>query len=229
MKKFVSRLLLVAIAAGFAATASAQEASNQKWSSPKPPKRYINIAYDWQKIDSKDAVGDNQKSEWGAGMEFGTTYFLHPKPIVGMIRIGLDFTYLDLQYNNYREEVAGKVLSRSHFTSIGMQLGPSVTVSPIPRLHAKAYLRYSPTFSGYFSKTYATGGFLEDTFTFFGGYGSYITTGLSASYSVATIGVEWRWGGGNLHKLDVDGEADITTEKVKVKFPSTRLFVGFRF
>lgn len=222
MKKLFTLLLPGLLAAG---AASAQTAEF------KAPKRhYINLAYATQQLKFDPfTIGDyttepvSVKSDQAFAAEFGTTYFFNgKKPIAGMVRIGLDWSYLDVQYASFKADEAD-----AHFVNIGMQVGPSVTVTPVQNLHLKAYVHYAPS-----AAAFSPEGF--DNIKF--GYAGYVTGGVQASYRFITLGVEMRAGWSKMNMVTVDPESVIEggtiydkDVKVKTKLPSTRFIVGFRF
>ena len=68
---------------------------NQKiW---KDRAKYFNIGYVNQTVTDK-TFGGKIKSDFGVSLSSGKTYYLHKKPIVGMIKFGLDWTWLDINY-----------------------------------------------------------------------------------------------------------------------------------
>ena len=58
-------------------------------------KAWFNFAYGKQslKIDKGDIC---VHSDWGAGISTGRTYYLHRRPILGLMKFGLDWSYFDL-------------------------------------------------------------------------------------------------------------------------------------
>ena len=75
-----------------------------------------------------------------------------------MIRFGLDATWFDLNYTNYKleyrwednyDEEEEPETSNFHQAEIGMQVGPSVTVNPVGKLNVNAYFRFAPVFQLY--------------------------------------------------------------------------------
>jgi hypothetical protein len=231
------RTLLTAIAlCAVSATVSAQ--SNEI---PMPKRHYINLAYANQKLEFEAFNGipaHSLKSDHGTAIEFGTTYFFNGrKPVADMIRFGLDWSYADLQYAAYKIDVpdihGDEIVVNTetgHFANIGMQVGPSVTFSPVKYLNAKAYIHYAPSVTGYAPVE------LEDIKF---GYTGYITGGLQVSYRFVTLGFELRGGNTKLSTLDDEvldeaeefngNVSDFIGPKVKTKLSGARFILGFRF
>ncbi len=136
-----------------------------------------------------------------------------------MIRFGLDFSYLDLQYASFAVEDFDEN-DDALFANLGMQIGPSITVTPIRHLHAKAYAHYAPSVA-----VYAPYGDFDDLL---GGYAGYITGGVQLSYRFLTLGVELRSGQVDASWL-FGGDEDLLDDSTRVKLPGTRVIFGFRF
>lgn len=104
-----------------------------------------------------------------------------------MIRFGLDATWFDLNYTNYKleyrwednyDEEEEPETSNFHQAEIGMQVGPSVTVNPVGKLNVNAYFRFAPSFSA-----------LYDDDTLLGNYASYFVTGAVSLTELSAL--EW--------------------------------------
>ncbi len=225
----MKKILLSLLFAGLAATAVAQRyVDTQDYYNP-PPKRYIHLGYVLdQQVEFLDpALAEyGGKPEWAYAFEAGTTYFVNRLPWAGMLRLGVDFSYLDLQYARYRDRIANEQID-SHFGTLGMQVGPSLTVSPTRHVNLKAYVRYVPTFTAFAS---------EDWKNVVGGYAGYVSCGAAASWRMVTLGWEARTGAGKagLTEIKTDDDDILATgspfgEKQQVKAPSMRIYVGFRF
>lgn len=151
--------------------------------------KYFNINYSPQKLKSTENSLEIS-NEYGGGITYGKTFYVHPKPIAGMVNFGIDASFIDINYSFYSDSDYDDYYDEEykmdyHQAEIGMQVGPSVTVTPISRLQAHAYFRWSPCFSGIYD---------TDDSKFAGSFGSFFNTGLSVSYGVIGLGVEARWG-----------------------------------
>lgn len=218
MKKII---LLFALGFLIVAQATAQES--------KLRKKYRNLSF--STIEMKQGDAPSLKSNYGAAFTTGRTYFVHKKPIAGMIRFGVDATWFDINYNNYKVEYrysdqgeSKSEVSSFHQADIGVQVGPSITVNPISKLNVHGYFRYAPSFSA-----------LYDGDSFRGGYASYFVGGGAVSYGVIGLGVEARFGGCNYKTFgggedeDKGYDAEPTTTISKSKFSGMRVYLTFRF
>ena len=151
MKK-ISFILLALLC--WSSMVSAQENNNRL------RKKYRNLSFVKQEFEPASYFGMDQtlKSNFGAAFTVGRTFYLHKKPIAGLIRFGLDATWFDLNYTNYKleyrwednyDEEEEPETSNFHQAEIGMQVGPSVTVNPVGKLNVNAYFRFAPSFSAY--------------------------------------------------------------------------------
>lgn len=213
---------------------------------------YINLSGLTQKIKPVGRLDRTMKSSRGGALEFGNTYYIRPyKPFevapLGKVRLGVDFSFLDLQGVEY-EQAGG---TKTYFGNIGMQVGPSVTVIPVKDVSVKLYLHYAPSLAGIVVDD-ANEGVNEVML----GYAGYVTGGLRASWKFLSLGVELRGATANLTAIDEDdieldsvvnpGLIDIhdpmgslealqpewsvnTDRRVKVKLPGVRFSLGFQF
>ncbi|MDE7410227.1 MAG: hypothetical protein K2N09_09445 [Muribaculaceae bacterium] len=137
-------------------------------------KSYFNPGYVSSKLSSKGDVPLNSskslplefESKWGAQIELGHSYTLHKGAIANMVQINLDYTFIDLTVNHYKEDTkiykefetvngggttSGNRPSNNNTQSdylpwgadkydltYGMSLGPSITIAPFTMLNAEA-------------------------------------------------------------------------------------------
>lgn len=61
--------------------------------------KYFNIGYITNQTltDKVDAEAE-WKSDFGVSLAFGKTYYLHKKPLLNMIKFGIDATWFDISY-----------------------------------------------------------------------------------------------------------------------------------
>lgn len=242
------------------ATVESQPVVEEKAETPKEPKefkgrrKYFNIGYAWEKLDAVD-YPSKEESELAAFLTWGKTFYLHKKPIANMLKIGLDFTWMDITYARYdiesweesTDEWSGmrtfyEVESDMHRIDYGMHLGPSVTVNPVSALCVNAYFRYAPTFAMSLTQS--------DGWDMGYGYASLFVTGAAVSYKAISLGIEYRFGNTKMNVLSLDpdgmevvdedlgaleGVGDLfdemfsSAEKTKYKLKDLRLYISFRF
>ena len=233
-----------------------QDALNKKiWNDRA---KYFNIYYVNQSISQEDIDG-TWKNDFGVAMAMGKTFYLHKKPILGMIKFGIDWSYFDLNfakytdnwgffngegeygYDNYYYDSGYGYTDDSYYgiepediyqAEIGTAIGVSVTVNPYDHIKAAGYFRVVPSYS----MLYAA----ED---FSGSYGTFFLAGGSVAYKAISLGIEARWGKAkydsmfNLDDLD-DIDESMSTDDIfegnydgssKWKTGSVRFYISFRF
>ena len=233
-----------------------QDALNKKiWNDRA---KYFNIYYVNQSISQEDIDG-TWKNDFGVAIAMGKTFYLHKKPILGMIKFGIDWSYFDLNfakytdnwgffngegeygYDNYYYDYGYGYTDDSYYglepediyqAEIGTAIGVSVTVNPYDHIKAAAYFRVVPSYS----MLYAA----ED---FSGSYGTFFLAGGSVAYKAISLGIEARWGKAkydsmlNLDDLD-DIDESMSTDDIfegnydgssKWKTGSMRFYISFRF
>lgn len=203
--------------------------------------KYFNLGYVKQTLTDK-STGIELQSDFGVSLSSGKTYYLHKKPLAGMIKFGLDWTWMDLNYAKSTlpeldPETGSVDESAVHQAEFSMQFGPSVTINPVHRLKVSGYFRVAPSYSALY---------MNDTF-----HHHYVTmwnAGCAVAWNVISVGVEWRWGSANYSGLSFDESnfdedafgdeenpsvGDIMDEmsvpKRKFKTSSMRIYLSFRF
>lgn len=190
-------------------TVVVQPSAKTKSDEPEKYSRYFNIAYSKQKFKFDD--GESwMKNDYGVALTRGRTYYV-AKPVKNMLRVGIDWTMFDLNFSSYSYEYEDFYDTEKEYIyqgEIGMQVGPSLTVTPVTDLMINGYVRYAPSFSCIYD---------DD---FYCNYGSFFVSGVSLAYRTISLGVEGRWG---RTKLKFDDE------KATLKTAAARFYVGFRF
>ena len=200
----------------------------------QPGKKYLNIGYTSQKLNSEEVSYNDtkNKSKFGGFLSSGRTFFLNNAPIIKVLYFGIDWTYLDLNYAQFKdtdtysyEDGNGTTITEtedyiSHMAEAGMQVGPSVHIGLTDGFSLSGHVRYAPSYSLLYA---------DDEFS--GGFGNFFTTGLAANYGSFGIGFETRWGSSK-HSFSMDleelAEQEVTV-KEKLKLSGSRIFLAFRF
>ena len=215
--------------------------------------KYFNIGYITNQTltDKVDAEAE-WKSDFGVSLTFGKTYYLHKKPLLNMIKFGIDATWFELSYAKYSEPdvfAEGGSYTRAyndyssgyedyyeedfdlgiHQIDASMHVGPSVTVNPVGDLKVAAYFHYVPT---------ASMVVIDDSFGH--GYVYNFAFGASVAYKAISVGIEHRWAkkatynGLSFDEEGMDYDAPdfedvIESDKWKMKSKSFRVFLSFRY
>ncbi|WP_104384532.1 hypothetical protein [Sphingobacterium sp. HMA12] len=200
----------------------------------KPGKKYLNIGYVSQHLKATDDLdGESKiKSKFGASLSSGRTFFLNKEPIAKVLYFGIDWTYLDLNYAQFKQSETysyddgnGGMITETddyvtHKGEIGMQVGPSVHVGLTDGFTLSGHVRFAPSYSLLYAD--------ED---FSGGFGNFFTTGLTVNYGAFGLGFETRWGSAK-HSFNIaidELEEQEVTVKEKIKLSGSRVFLAFRF
>lgn len=153
--------------------------------------------FNWSSMSLSAPSGETAlESRGGGSFVSGRTYFLHGKPILGMIKIGIDATWVDLNYNNYPYDFIGEnglQTSLVHQVEYSLHVGPSIALNPVGKLNINAYFRYAPTFSALLTA--------NDGFALSGNYATMFVTGGMVSWGVIGIGAEYLFGNCNYGNL----------------------------
>lgn len=190
-------------------------------------RKYMNIGYVSQSLTRKENGGGTWKSEIGFNYGQGRTYYLHKKPILGMIKFGIDWTFYDLNFVKYKDKfgVFGgnadylgygdyyyedgylpplpdtegdeEVFDDMMQMEISTQVGPSVTINPVNHLKVSGYFRVAPSYS-----------MLVASEELYHGYGTFFTLGGSVSFKIISIGIEGRWGNTKYNNIDLGNLED---------------------
>ena len=162
--------------------------------------KYFNLGYVRQKLADK-TYGGELESDFGASLSWGKTYYLHRKPLFGMLKFGLDWSWMDINYAKsaiemFDESSSEDFSSDVHQAEIGMQFGPSVTVNPVHHLKIGGYFRVTPSYSLLY---------MDETVHHH--YVTFCNAGCTLAWKVVSLGVEWRWGTAKYDGLKFDESA----------------------
>lgn len=172
----MKKTLLVIMAVLCGLTAMAQDGTGIKVRRPK----YVTLGYVLQQ-DVTLASGEVIKPEFGAMLNRGRTFYLHKKPIAKFLNIGIDATWIDLNYAMYKPTALTD--ATLHQAELAMQVGPSLTFTPVKRLQVHLYGRYAPTFAMRY-----------DSEVFGGNYATMFVAGGNLSFGFFGVGAEYRMG-----------------------------------
>lgn len=187
----------------------------------KPGNNYLNVGYVSQELKTDEDTADliKLKSKFGASLSAGRTFFLHKEPVAKVLHFGMDWTYLDLNYSNFKPLESADFDEDDqidvHKAEAGMQVGPSVHVGLADRFTLSGYFRYAPSYSALY---------LDEEFS--GGFGNFFVVGLTANCGPFGLGYENRWGSS---KHSFDGELESEVAKQKINLNGNRVFLAFRF
>ncbi len=236
----MKKILALTVCAMFMLTLAASAQDEGYWK-----KRYANIGINRATMTQQEVM-EATKSNIGFSLSIGRTYYLH-KPIANnMLRFGIDATWFDATYRNYTmwgydwdawddwngrySDMPSLEKFKLHEASIGMQVGPSLTINPYKKLMAEVYFRYCPSLV-------IQGGNGEDLDVSYG-YGSHFVSGCQISWHCIGLGIEAKFGRAKMNSIfgddddywDDDWADDASSsKKVKTKTKGFRFFLTFRY
>jgi hypothetical protein len=173
------------------------------------------------------------------------TFNFHKKPLGNVVFIGLDYTWMDLNFNQYDADSIPKRYVRGEGVinmpwhqkkmslNYGMSIGPSLTLYPFTPTHNARAEKVRLQF--YFHVGYSVGGaFIKDVMDKSGdkknriawGHGLYTSYGANLTWNFIGLGYEWRNDNSISYKC-VNKEFD--TGKIKLKEKTSRVYLQFRF
>ncbi len=183
---------------------------------------------------------EDLKSKFGVAMQFSNTYLLHPTPILGMIRIGIDAVWTDINYVKYKNNFPAYDLPgdyeydpdyETQQVEIGMGIGPSINIAPFSGfsnglrfLRAAVYFHATPSASIMIMDDESNAAF-----------NLFMNVGLKLSYRRLSLGIEGRWGSAKYDLIDPEDYVDddyidyIPDDKPKLKTASLRAFISLNF
>lgn len=180
-------------------------------------KNYINLGYVNTTMKQDGSLDLN--SNFGATFSIGRTFFLHKRPIGGVLRFGIDATWFDINYTNYKiKNITNEDTKNNEYQQgeISMNVGPSITIKTVGKLTVHGYFRYAPSFSGLYNND-----------TFYGNYATFYVGGASISYCAIGLGVESRFGDCKYKEIGSSNEEVAINNKTK--YNGWRAYLTFRF
>ena len=187
----MKKTLLVIMAALCGLTAMAQEQESKEMIKSRRPK-YTTLGYVLQQ-DVTLASGEVIKPDFGAMINSGRTFYLHKQPIANFLNIGIDATWIDLNYAMYKPTALTD--ATLHQAEVAMQVGPSLTFTPVKRLQMHLYGRFAPTFAMRYGGA-----------AFGANYASMFVVGGNLSFGFFGIGAEYRMGNNMKYKAFDSGK-----------------------
>lgn len=193
--------------------------------------KFFNIAYTNSTLKLENT--ENKKGKFGIGINMGNTYFLHRRPLAGMVKFGLDAVWTDINYVNYEKgnfkidfsgingdgyddfedfdsDIDSPVEGNLgwHKLDIGIGVGPSVHVAPFSSFsngleHLRAQLYFHFTPSMSILLTSD-----DDETNAHYGFSPVFNFGGAISYKMIAVGLEGRWCSAKYSKLDFEGEEE---------------------
>lgn len=218
-----------------------------KWAGIWGKGKYTMISY--APSASVKAEGIKEKSSFSFAISKGNSYFFPKKPIAGLLKVGFDMRWTDIQVTKYKK---GEYITTdnwntgnddvddmlSDLNNLGVWdlhigafgVGPVVSVAPFSMmdngarfLRATLYFHYQPTFGLHLV---SQDGDLKTSMA----YCNMFDFGGKIQYRAIALGVENRWGSGKYSEIiSFEDDDEDSHGKIKRKFSSFRVYVAFSF
>ncbi len=210
---------------------------------------FLNISYNKTKFSSDEfpstlhKLSHEYKNDIGVGLQMGHTYNLHKKPIGSVMFIGLDFTWMDFNFNKYKADTIADFTQGEQIKNLpwhnekmtlgyAMSIGPSLTLYPFATLHSKGadkirlhfYFHVGYGAEGALIKNVSADKAIKDQWAW--AHGLHTAFGGNITWDHIGIGYEFR-NDGSLKYKPIDN--DFGTNKMKVKENAGRLYLQFRW
>ena len=175
--------------------------------------KYFNISYVSQSLTQKDVNG-TWRSSYGLALTNGRTYYLHKKPILGMIKFGIDWSFFDINFSKYSDNwgffngdygysTDGNYGGGDYWypEDYGNEYGYGIEPEDVYQAEIGTAIGVSVTVNPYdhikvsghfrvipsYSMLYAA----ED---FSSSYGTFFSAGGAIAWKAISLGIEGRWG-----------------------------------
>ncbi len=215
-------------------------------------KKYFKVGLDLSDIKRTDGTPMAWDTQFAAFIQLGKTLYFHSKPIAGMIKFGLDYSFLNLGYAKLKLNSIGNETSIPD-TSGDSNDGFGDIVADDPStgsllnginlgMHKFEYgWHVGPSISinpwnhiivaAYFHAMPMFSGILENK-KFSYGFGCAMMAGASVSYKLISVGVEGIWDKIKYHQKsfeELDDDNIFSSQKFKLKQGGPRVYVALRF
>ena len=195
-------------------------------------KKCWNIGYSVPTLERRDGTFMDWEADYAVSVKNGRSLYFHKKPLGGMVKIGLDYSLLDITYSKLQLKHIEGVAAGEDTSFPSDPSAPSVSdgfdeiVSEDPSGSVLDLLGFNlgmhkldQTFSVgpritvnpidhlmvgvYFHGGFTASGILEnDNFSY--GFGHTLASGLCVSYKVIGVGFEYLWGKVKYNQIDFE-------------------------
>ena len=195
-------------------------------------RKFWNIGYSVPTLERRDGTFMDWEADYAVSVKNGRSLYFHKKPLGGMVKIGLDYSLLDITYSKLQLKHIEGVAAGEDTSLPSDPSAPSVSdgfdeiVSEDPSGSVLDLLGFNlgmhkldQTFSVgpritvnpidhlmvgvYFHGGFTASGILEnDNFSY--GFGHTLASGLCVSYKVIGVGFEYLWGKVKYNQIDFE-------------------------
>ncbi len=205
----------------------AEQEKELRWQKVWKRKKHFGLSWiTSQKLTNKDYSAEQWKQQMGIALSYGKTYYLHKKPIAGMIKFGIDLDWMDITYAKYKEpgwsvddpgegedsdagntdtpdEDEGFIPDMDFGldeVNLGLQqIDYGLAVGPSVTVNPVQDLMVSAYF--HYHPTFSVTLLDSDIY---GGYVGNMSFGMTAAWRMIYLGFETRWGSGKYFGFNVE-------------------------
>lgn len=193
-------------------------------------KKYWKLGFSNPSIERTDGNAMTWKTEFAFSFQRGKTLYFHSKPLWGVVKLGLDYGFLELGYAKLKLKTAEStgnipstpgsnpndgfddIISDDPSGSIISALGVDLGMHKIDySLHVGPSISVNPwnhlIVAAYFHVK-PTASFILENDTFSYGFGCATSAGVSVSYKAISVGVEGIWNTIKYKQASFDDEED---------------------
>lgn len=214
-------------------------------------KKYFMIGYAGQNLETEtDGIKNKYKSQVAINLNWGRTYYMHKDAIADILKIGLDWSWINLSFAKYKsgdgihintdysdyknngyQDNDNEIELGIYQMEAGMSIGPSFNIAPfyhigkgLQHLKSHVYFHYTPSYS-MFLESY------EGENEFSSGFANFFNIGIDVAYKAISVGYEYRWGNAKYEISDFNENNEKSSSKTKTKMNTKTwsFFVRFNF
>lgn len=186
--------------------------------------------------DGEGVRPDGYTLDWGGTFQNGRSFNLHRKPIGQVLRISLDWSWLDIMLNHYNATSTSQYYwdNEKYQLQAGMNIGPSLTLAPftpIKNANGLHHLKFNVyAHVGYCGGVMYRNGNFNDKMDFNldnVSFGHGLTTSFGGSVNWRALGIGFEVRNAKHQKYSPDGDMDVP-ESTSFDTTTKRLFLQFR-
>lgn len=217
--------------------------------------KYMNIGYSASALTIEN-IPEKVKSDYSISIVNGRTFYLHKKPLFNMIKFGLDFGYVDINFAQYNpigsddevfedengdnswgwgNDTYNPEEDENYDDEISDMLGEII---PDKLFKAEIGVHFGPSITinpidylmvnAYFRYVPSYSMKITQDLDFGGSFASYFNLGLAVSYKIISVGLEKRWGTAQFETQEINEFGEEFSVKRKWTTNCPRFYVSFR-
>jgi hypothetical protein len=199
-------------------------------------KKHISLGFSTQNMEDADNAL-KFKSQSGFTFDWGKTFYLHKKPIANIMKVGIDWSWINFSFAKYKSGSGIHVNTGDYSNyedyddyedydnfdeddfnvdwdlgvyslAVGMSVGPSITFAPFYNTGKGLQYLLAQT---YFHVTPSYTGIImteDGESEAYHGYTTYFNWGINVSYKFISVGYEYRWGKSKFNNFSLDFDDD---------------------